>query len=134
MALQRKVPRLAEFVLYQLSSKEMFSVQFYSLAYPDESQQRHGEADSHPGSDANSSEDVALGAADVDPAVTICCEGRHRSVAFVEEPFRNWLRSKRRRNFLSTFNPILILQIETLEISTVPSSPWARINVQINRR
>ncbi|KAB8240486.1 hypothetical protein F9C07_12906 [Aspergillus flavus] len=43
-------------------------------------------ADKHSDSNAPSSEEVALEGAGIDIAVTICCEeGRHRSVAFVEE-------------------------------------------------
>ncbi|KAE8312870.1 hypothetical protein BDV41DRAFT_278630 [Aspergillus transmontanensis] len=44
------------------------------------------EVDKHSDSNAPSSEESPSGSADIDIAVTICCEeGRHRSVAFVEE-------------------------------------------------
>ncbi|KAL2802565.1 hypothetical protein BJX63DRAFT_414762 [Aspergillus granulosus] len=53
------------------------------------------EADKRSGLNADSSEEAALEGTDIDIAVTICCEeGRHRSVAFVEELARRLAKLK----------------------------------------
>ncbi|KAE8324030.1 hypothetical protein BDV39DRAFT_181107 [Aspergillus sergii] len=55
-------------------------------AEQDENKQGPEEVDKHSNSDDLSSQETTLEGADIDIAVTICCEeGRHRSVAFVEE-------------------------------------------------
>ncbi|PIG87523.1 hypothetical protein AARAC_003870 [Aspergillus arachidicola] len=66
----------------------------------DENKQGAEEADKHSDSNAPLSEDVALEGAGIDIAVTICCEeGRHRSVAFVEELARRMAMFKYKDGF-----------------------------------